>query len=183
MPVPVPWHCLIYQNTCTHRFPNVSLIHLLSLCILVSEFSYLKHMQPDSTSLLYTLKIGVLACCAQAFLHKYTFFWWLQMNTSLLGIKTPIFGQAKHTFRTGAVWNAHLECATALKDPEHQKSNKLGFRSTAFAIFLARALIFSGCQASTVTALVWSVLVLLTYQTLVEFSKLCRSGPTNIRQR
>lgn len=111
------------------------------------------------------------------------FFWWLQMNTSLLGIKPPIFGQAKHTFRTGAVWNAHLECATALKDPEHQKSIKLGFWSTAFTIFLARALIFSGCQASAVTALVWSVLVLLTYQTLVEFSKVSRSGPTNICQR
>ena len=65
-----------------------------------------------------------------------------------------MFGQAKHTFRTGAVWNAHLECVTALRDPEYQKSNKLGFWSTAFTVFLAQGLIFSGCQASTVTALV-----------------------------
>lgn len=65
-----------------------------------------------------------------------------------------MFGEAKHTFRTGAVWNAHLECVTALGDPEYQKSNKFGFWSAAFTIFLAQALIFSGCQASAVIALV-----------------------------
>lgn len=38
-----------------------------------------------------------------------------------------MFGEAKHTFRAGAVWNAHLECVMALRDPKYQKSNKLGF--------------------------------------------------------
>lgn len=62
-----------------------------------------------------------------------------------------MFGQAKHTFRTGAVWNAHLECSTALRDPEYQKSNKLGFWSTEQYSLI---FVFSVCQASTVTALV-----------------------------
>lgn len=68
-------------------------------------------------------------------------------------INPPVSGQAKHTFRTGAVWNAHLECMMALRDPEYQKRNKLGFWTMALTIFLAQALIFSGWQAPRFTAL------------------------------
>lgn len=67
----------------------------------------------------------------------------------------------------------------ALRDLEYQKSNKLAFWCMAFTIFLAQALIFSGFQASSVT-LVWRVLVFLTHQILVEFSKVSGSGPTNM---
>lgn len=82
------------------------------------------------------------------------------MNTFLLGIKPSMFGQAKHTFRTGTVWNAHLECVMALRDPKYQKSNKLSFWTQHLCLFIAQALIFSGCQASMDTTVVWRVLVL-----------------------
>lgn len=75
------------------------------------------------------------------------------MNTSLLGIKPSMFGQAKHTFRTGAVWNAHLECVMVAEEQQ------VGLLNTAF-IFIAQTLIFSGCKASMDITVGWRVLVL-----------------------
>lgn len=152
----------------------------MCLCILVSEFRYLKHMQPDSTSLhTHNQCIGMLR---PSFPPEIYIFWCLQTSTSQLGIKKKknTFCQAKHTLRTGAVWNAHLECVTALRDPEYQKSNKLGFWSTPLTILAVQAFIISCYQFSKVTDLMWSILMLLTHKSLVKFSKISLSDCTSI---
>lgn len=103
------------------------------------------------------------------------------MNTSLFGIKPSMFGQAKHRFRTGTAWAAHLECVMVLRDPKYQKSNKLDFW-TQHLYLLHRvwcSLVVKPLQTSLWHEESWCF---LTHQILVKFTKVSSSRPTNICQ-